>query len=231
MSSGGGKGLIYVYAVVDAAPPELGLGLEGSPLRAVVAGPIAAVVSTHARAPEAREETLWQHEAVVERLMEDAAVLPLRFGTTVADEEDLVALLRSREAEFVDLLAAVRGAVELSVRAELPQSAPAPVAGGEELAPPSGTEYMRERGRALRSRERAIDELHKPLRALARRSQVLEARGGLRWAGDFRGAYLVDADRVEAFAAEVDRLAGELGAEISCTGPWPPYSFVAGAGR
>jgi hypothetical protein len=224
-------GLLYIYAVVDAAPADLGLGLGGAPLRAVSTGPVAAVVSDHARAPEAGEEQLWQHESVVERLMEDAVVLPLRFGTTVTAEEDLVASLRSREQEFVDLLGGVRGAVELSVRAELPHpSAPTPVASGDGALSPSGTEYMRERGRALRSRERATEELHEPLRALARRSLLLEPRGARGWEG-FRGAYLVDVERVDAFAELVRRLGEELGAEASCTGPWPPYSFVSGAGR
>jgi hypothetical protein len=38
----------------------------------------------------------------------------------------------------------------------------------------------------------------------------------------------VDRDRVDAFRERVDELAEELeDATITCTGPWPPYSFSA----
>jgi hypothetical protein len=41
-----------------------------------------------------------------------------------------------------------------------------------------------------------------------------------------RAAYLVDRDAVGAFAARVAQLqAAQHGAQILCTGPWPPYSF------
>lgn len=195
-----GERLLYIYGVVDEAPAELGLGLEGEPLRAVTEGPVAAVVSAHDRAPEAEEDELWQHEAVVERLMEDAAVLPMRFGTTVADAKQVEELLRAREEELVESLAAVRGAVELSVRAEL-------------------------------SAAEAKERLHEPLRELSRRSLAFEARDAHGGEDGFRGAYLVDAERVEAFAQRVDGLVEELGGEVSCTGPWPPYSFVRGTER
>jgi hypothetical protein len=220
--------LLYVYAVVDKAPAELGLGLEGAPLRAIAAGRVAAVAGEHDQAPEADEEKLWQHEAVVERLMEDAVVLPLRFGATVVDEGALEVLLRAREAEFVELLDAVRGAVELSVRAELPVPEPAPVPDGEGAPPASGTEYMRERARLLRSRDRAREVLHESLSSPARRSVMLPAVVGRE--ADFKGAYLVDAERVESFVELVGEVGEELGAELSCTGPWPPYTFVSGDG-
>jgi len=226
-----GEPLLYVYAVVDEAPADLGRGVGGSPLRAVASGTVAAVVSEHERVPEAGEEALWQHEAVVERLMDDVVVLPMRFGMTVPGQGRLETLLRTREEEFAGLLAAVRGAVELSVRAELSVPGSGREPRSEGAPPSSGAEYMRDRGRALRAAEQAKERLHRPLTELSRRSVIFEARGGPGRDAAFRGAYLVDAGRVEAFAGCVDGLATELGGEVSCTGPWPPYSFVAGAGR
>jgi Gas vesicle synthesis protein GvpL/GvpF len=222
--------LLYVYAVVEGAPAELGRGLDGAPLRAVTSGQVAAVVSEHERAPEPAEKTLWQHEDVAERLLEVGAVLPMRFGATVAGTKQLKALLRTRQDEFLGLIAMVRGAVELSVRAELPAPDSDRDTGGDAATEQSGTEYMRHRGRALRSVDRAKERLHQPLKDLARRALVLEPRGA-GWERAFRGAYLVDGERVETFAARVDGLAEELGAEVSCTGPWPPYSFVVGDAR
>lgn len=229
--TGSGDNLLYVYAVVAAAPEELGLGLDEAPLRAVTCGRVAAVVSEHERAPDPEEKVLWRHEEVLERLLVNDAVLPMRFGATVADAKELKAFLRSREEEFVESLAIVRGAVEIGVRADLPVPDPGREPAGDGAIETSGTEYMRARGRALRSVEQAKERLHGPLKELSRRSLVLEARGARGWDGAFRGAYLVDGERVEAFASRVDGLGKELGAEVSCTGPWPPYSFVAGAGR
>lgn len=221
-----GDRLLYLYAIVDRAPTELGTGLEDAPLRAVKSRPLAAVFSEHESVPEGGEEELWCHEAVVERLMEEAVVLPLRFGATLAGEDELEELLRSRGEEFVGLLTAVRGAVELSVRAELAASDPDPEPAARSGGRRTGTEYMRERGRALRQSLRTQERLHRRLTAQARRS-VLFGPGPA--TERFRGAYLVDGDRVGAFAQLVERLARELSIEISCTGPWPPYSFVARA--
>jgi hypothetical protein len=223
--------LLYIYGIVDEVSGDLGLGLDGSPLRAVPAGRVAAVVSEHERAPEAGEDHFWQHEAVLERLLEEGAVLPMRFGATVAGAKKLEALLRSREEEFVGLLAVVRGAVELSVRAELPARESPREAEGDAGGERSGTEYMRDRGRALREVEQAKERLHEPLKDLSRRSLVLEARTAHGLEGAFRAAYLVDIERVDAFARCVEGLAEKLGSEVSCTGPWPPYSFVAGGER
>jgi Gas vesicle synthesis protein GvpL/GvpF len=225
-------GLLYIYGVVEEAQADLGLGLDGAPLRPVSVGRIAAVVSEHEGAPEGGEERFWQHETVVERLLEEGAVLPMRFGATVADEAKLQSLLRAREEEFLGLLAMVRGAVELSVRAELLASdSPRDQSDGEAPDGRSGTEYMRDRGRALREVEETKERLHEPLKDLARRSLVLEARTSHGFEGAFRAAYLVDVERVDAFARCVEGLAERFGGEVSCTGPWPPYSFVVGAGR
>jgi hypothetical protein len=41
-------------------------------------------------------------------------------------------------------------------------------------------------------------------------------------------AYLVDRDRLEEFRDSIESLGFELdGATVTCTGPWPPYSFAA----
>src|SRR5205807_2635684 len=71
--------------------------------------------------------SLWDHEAVVEAVMQDGAVLPMRFGSVVDDVE---AFLASRRASLVAALSRVRGAVELGVRP----------AADDRDAPSSGTE-------------------------------------------------------------------------------------------
>lgn len=197
--------MLYVYAIADSTPDPLGIGLHGSSLRASEEAGLVALASEHGRPPEPTAEDLRRHEQVVERLMEQIAVLPLRFGATVACEAELRGFLAGRAEEFRALLEQVRGASELSVRV-----APVSPAGATK---PAGGELAQAR-------------VHEPLDALARHSRVVAARSG-----GFKAAYLVERNRVGAFVALVERLGESNPAPISCTGPLPPYSFVSGVDR
>jgi hypothetical protein len=168
--------VIYVFAITEPPAP----GLEEA--AALEHAGLVAVCEEVACAPDAGVEAYLRHERVVEAAMAVRATLPARFGTTLADEAELRALLERRADRYRELLERVRGCVELSVRAH-------------------GAELPR----------------HPPLDAFARASTA--TRGG--------AAYLVPAADVEAFAARVRALQHEHpAADLSCTGPWPPYSFV-----
>lgn len=218
--------MLYVYAIVDVALESLGRGLYGAALRSVGGGGVDAIASDHERAPQSGVEELWRHEEVVERLMGTATVLPMRFGTTAATDAELEATLEARRQEFNELLDDLSGAVELSVRVEPgpPAEFERISAGGDPARPASGTAYMEERSRALRSIDDARARYHEPLSALSRRCHV---PGGRLRSGAYKAAYLVDANEVGAFTALVDKLGEEGEARVSCTGPWPPYSFVS----
>ena len=89
--------MLYVYALVDAdgrGPRPTGTGHDGAGLCVVARGEVAAICSRHEHIdlPVDREH-LWRHERVAEALMDDHAVLPVRFGTTVADDDALAAML------------------------------------------------------------------------------------------------------------------------------------------
>jgi len=219
------SGVLYVYAITDSLAAPSATGLHGAALRRIKSGRLAALVSEHATTPEPDEEVLWAHEQVIEELMSSATILPLRFGSSVERAEDVIAMLAERREEFVDALERVRGAVELSVRAELleaPRLDPAP-------PPRSGTAYLMERAEQERRGRSAVELVHRPLAALAR-SSVPPV--GTRDPHQFKAAYLVDAERVEDFGSRVGELNADLdSARVSCTGPWPPYSFVAERGR
>jgi Gas vesicle synthesis protein GvpL/GvpF len=223
-----GGGVLYVYAIADSAfPGAVATGLHGAPLRALECGPVQALVSEHAVAPEPGEDLLWVHERVVEELMEGATILPMRFGSTVDRPKALLAMLEQRRDEFMASLERVRGAVELSVRAQLPSVAE-PVDAESRLTRHfgPGTTYLLERARHQRRSEGAAELIHRPLAALARRSMQKKAGSGDPHA--FKAAYLVDDGAVEGFAQRVEDLNATLGdLKVSCTGPWPPYSFAS----
>ena len=180
----------YVYAVTDAAaaPPPT--------LYPIAEGALAAVVADH-DAPAPTAEALLRHEAVVERLMEDGPLLPMRFGSVTPDVNGWLA---AEQARLSAALERVRGAVELGVRA----ADPGPPAA-------SGTEYLMRRAAST-----ALgDRVHAALAGLARASVRVPKPPHV-------GAYLVDRDAVEGFRARAGEHEG-----VVCTGPWPPYSFAA----
>jgi Gas vesicle synthesis protein GvpL/GvpF len=220
--------VLHVYAITDSSRGLRGTGLEEVELRAVGREPPFAVVSEHEELPpQFSEDDLWTHERVVEELMEGAAVLPLRIDGTVSDQETLQRILDERREEFEALLAGVRGAVELGVRAQLADAAEPEAAGEDEMEVGErggpGTAYLLMRARHQRQAEDMTARIDEPLAALSRKSR--QSSLGLR-PGLFKAAYLVDRDRVDAFRARVDVLDSELGGgQVVCTGPWPPYSF------
>jgi hypothetical protein len=133
--------------------------------------------------------------------------------------------MRARAEEFRAALARVEGAVEVGIRAVLDAQA------GDELAPATtagrgpGTAYMLDRLERARSVERLAAAIHEPLAVLARHATW---RLGATEPRRLVAAYLVDRPRVEDFRARVAELEEGQKATIVCTGPWPPYSFVAG---
>jgi Gas vesicle synthesis protein GvpL/GvpF len=215
------SGVLYVYAITDSpTEPEL-TGLHGAPLQRIESGELAGLVSEHAVAPELDEEVLWAHEQVVEELMSLATILPLRFGSSVERAEALIAMMAERREEFLETLDRVRGAVELSVRAELPvrrAEDPTP-------RPTSGTAYLLQRAERERRERDAVELVHRPLAALARCCMPPVSPRDPR---QFKAAYLVEETGVEEFGNRVGELNADLeDVRVSCTGPWPPYSFVA----
>jgi hypothetical protein len=206
--------VIELYAITDAPPPPL---RDMPQLRAVPAGRLAAVCAP-ASDGQVSAEMLWRREAVVEALMESADLLPLRYGTRFDDTATAAAAVEQRQDGLAAALDRVRGAVELSVRVLVPAER------DEDRAPASGTEYLRGKARAASAREAVAQSVHEPLAALARASVRRESgRPGER----LTGAYLVDRDAAEAFAARVAALQASLPeVRLLCTGPWPPYSFA-----
>jgi hypothetical protein len=190
----------------DPRPPE-------SPVGAVRSGGLS-VLYAPAEEQAITAAALWKREAMLEALMEGRDLLPVRYGTLVADERAAAEAVAARGAELAAGLERVRGAVELAVRVRsLETAAPAPA----EAPAVSGRDYLRARVAGAE----VARELHEPLAALARESVRRHGSELL------RAAYLVDRDAVEPFVALVRRLQ-EAHADLAllCTGPWPPYSFT-----
>jgi hypothetical protein len=188
--------VIEVYAIADHPGPPLPGRVEG--LRVVPAHRLAAICGD-VEEREVSPNALWHHEEVVEALMEQRDLLPVRYGTRLPDEAHVVAAVAERHDALLAALDRVRDATELSLRVAAPPEAPA--TGG------------------------AAQRIHEHLAAQARMATQLDTHES---ADLLRAAYLVDRDAGEAFTAAVaaeQRDNPDL--RLLCTGPWPPYSFAA----
>lgn len=217
--------MVYVYAVTEPmrdAPARA--GLAGAALRLVTVADLAAVVSDHADAPlHAAEDSLWAHERVVEDLMSDRAVLPMRFGSVLRDDAAVRETLAARRAHLSAALQRVSGAVELGVRAAWnPDTAGVArdVAAG---ARSPGAAYLLGLAQRSRHARTLAERLDRAVAGLCRaRVQRLLRSPSL----PVSAAYLVDRTAVEPFRSAIVALDAQLAdAQIVCTGPWPPYSF------
>jgi Gas vesicle synthesis protein GvpL/GvpF len=184
--------VIDLCAITTAPAPE------AAGLRAIEADGLAAL-GAPAVEREASVDQLWQREQLLERLMRDCDLLPVRWGTVVEDDE-VERLLASRRAELVHALDRVRGAVEIAVR----------VATDEQAVTSTAQLYLHVK--------RRLAEIHAALAALSRESAEIAAG---------RSAYLVAREDVDSFVSTVAALEeAHDDLSILCTGPWPPYSFV-----
>lgn len=248
--------MIYLYAITDrpeAALPALA-GLEDAPLISLAYRDVAAVaslgtapgVSTALSSLEAAN--VWRHEVIVEALMSDRTVLPVRFGTALADEDALQSVLKTQYAGFIANMKRVYGRVELSVqvlwdgeeqgskgageRGSESEEYPTPSALQPSSLKGCGCAYMlarlTEEQRDLAWRQRAetlADEISRPLKRLAAENthQVLVTPRLL-----LKAAYLVARERVAIFREEINNLSPAYPTlRFLCTGPWPPYNFVS----
>jgi hypothetical protein len=218
--------MIWVYAICERPdlPAPRRRGLAQASLDGVREGELLAVVSRHAHTPgEPALDALSVHERVVEGLMADRAVLPMRFGTKLPDEAALREALAARQGEFLAALDRVRGRVEVGVRA----MRPARVAAAEKVPlRPSGRDYIEAKLRNGRLAQREASMLHDPLSALA----VEARRQHARTADELlRASYLIESAALARFRSAVARLQrAHPEIAILCTGPWPPYGFVGG---
>lgn len=113
----------YLYAIADVLEhyPDYGnIGINGAPVYVISQGSLAAVVSdiTEKRIRPERKN-LAAHNIVIKRLMEEATVLPVAFGTIAASNKALLNILKQNSTTFAEQLDLVRGKVELGLRVVL----------------------------------------------------------------------------------------------------------------
>jgi hypothetical protein len=111
----------YVYAVVPAeAGADPGLrGIDGGAVERIVHGDVAAATTVvPLERPAGRRAELLAHTAVVNALAEAGAVLPVQFGSIMADSDSVVTQLLAPEHDrLVQQLARLEGRRQFNLRA------------------------------------------------------------------------------------------------------------------
>ena len=226
-----------VYCILrDVRSPMRGVlppGVESAPVFLVAEDGLAAACSV---APDAcATPTVPRATAfawVVAALHKVAAVVPFRYGNSLENREQVLALMQAHRAEFLRSLEEVEGCDEMGLRILL-ENRPHLACVQPAYAAPGGTGREFLEGRRAHYAAEECDE------ALAAQAAA-EARGALDGlavkcredrssAADGRLLslfFLVRRKDVERFREAFRQLQQETSAKMLLTGPWPPYNFV-----
>ena len=117
--SGEGK---YVYCIIKGNEGrnfgQIGIGERGDIVSTIGYKDISAVISDSPMTKYTiNRRNMTDHEKVIEEVMKDYSVLPVRFCTIAAGAEDIRTLLRRRYAEFKGLLKDMDNKVEVGLKA------------------------------------------------------------------------------------------------------------------
>jgi len=238
----------YMYCIIRCPEPRqfttLGIGERGDVVHTVHFEDLAAVVSDSPIVEyDSSRRNMMAHTLVLEEVMQDFTILPVRFGTVAPSVEAIQEkLLKRRFGEFHGLLQEMEGRVELGLKVfwyedvifqEIVEENP-PIhhlRDGLMGRPSEETYYDRIRlGEMIENamwKKRNEDAekiltLLRPLVRETRSNKVIMDRMVL------NAAFLVDETRQVEFDAVVERLDQEMGKRLifKYVGPVPPYNFV-----
>ena len=247
MARSGAKPAKYVYGVVPAdsrARPK-GSGIGGKSLRLVASGDLAAITSDVPDGPlEAGRDELMAHSQVLaETLDKTRAVLPMRFGVVMPDDDSVrEELLDAFRPDLEAQLDEMDGKIEMNLKGIYDEAAVLRevVAENREIAalrqaissaPPDAAYPERIRlgelvADALNAKRES--DAHAVLERLAPHAIAMEVNAPILDRMAVNAAFLLERGGTESFDAELERIAEENHPRIGfkLTGPLPPHSFV-----
>jgi hypothetical protein len=238
----------YMYCIIRCPEPiqftNLGIGERGDIVHTVHFEDLAAVVSNSPIVEyDSSRRNMMAHTLVLEEVMQDFTILPVRFGTVAPSVEAIQEkLLKRRFGEFHGLLQEMEGRVELGLKAfwyedaifnEIVEESPPIRRLRDSLMgrPSEETYYERIRlgemveAAMWKKRDEDAEKILTPLRSLVRETRankVITDRMVV------NAAFLVDEDCQAEFDKAIERLDQEMGKRLifKYVGPVPPYNFV-----
>lgn len=238
----------YLYCIIGTGEARnfgpIGIGGRGDVVTTINYDNIAAVISgTPITKYELNRDNMVAHQKVVEEVMRDYTVLPVRFCTVSESVEDIRRVLRKRYGEFGNLLKDMDNKVELGVKAlwkdlkgvflEIGETEPEIRRLKEKVAsvpPDKGYADRINLGRmvqeALEARKKREAE-----NILGRLSRVSRKTVKNKLHGDsmiLNAAFLVEGGRTKEFDEKMEDLGALHGDRLmfKYVGPVPPFNFV-----
>jgi hypothetical protein len=114
---------LYLYGIIDSSEQirESIYGLKGSRVYNIPYCEIGAVVSEAGKPTQkVTEGAVLEHEAVVEKLMANFTVLPVRFQTVIDGRDNLLFMMQSYYRDFKDNLERLHNKLEFGIKAIWP---------------------------------------------------------------------------------------------------------------
>lgn len=237
----------YIYCIIETNSSRnfgpVGIGGRGDEVTNIYCEGLSAVVSN---TPMTRytlsRENLLTHEKVIEAVMKEFTVLPVRFCTIAESADEIRNVLGRRHHEFTNLLKDMDGKVELGLKAFWKEMKMiyAEIANNPEVNKKKNKRSVElsldnqiEAGKLVeRLLEEKKEEEGEEILAYLRGSAYDVALGKLMGERMFlNAAFLVDKSREMEFDTLVDELdksasGGKDRAQFKYIGPVPPYNFV-----
>jgi hypothetical protein len=238
----------YFYCIIRCPEPRefktRGIGEQGAIVHTINYKDLAAVVSDSPVVEyDNSRRNMMAHSAVLDEVMRDHNILPVRFGVVAPDATSISAqMLQRRYAELDKLLRKMDGKVELGVKAfwyedvvyrEIVESHPAISQLRNALVGKTSEETYYERIKLGGLVEAAMNQLReddveritgalKPMACETRINAVFTERMVL------NAAFLVERAREPEFDLAIQQLDAELGKRLifKYVGSAPPYNFV-----
>jgi|TARA_B110000503_G_scaffold38105_1_gene62539 hypothetical protein len=155
------------------------------------------------------------------RIHQQTTLVPVRYGSLLADEQEVIKHLKDHAAHYHTLLAKLDGCEEIGIRMTLQDSDHQ-----ANVPQTSGQAYLLARKNIYSVPELAVHQetqINQRLSGLYREHRAaLSVFNGQR---TYLLSYLVPRSTLSEFKVEFFELAAGMDANVSLSGPWPAYNF------
>ena len=238
----------YVYCIIDSNDGRnfgpIGMGERGDIVSTIGFNDISAVISSSPMTKYViNRENMTTHEKVIEEVMKDYTVLPVRFCTIAASAEEVRNLLRRRHSEFKGLLRDMDNKVEMGLKAlwkdvsqifneigEKNQEVRKLKKKAEEKAGKGNNSLKIDLGKMVKKalENKKADETLSVVNMFKRTAIDVKTNDVFGDSMFMNAAFLIDRTREKEFDFLVEDLAKKYDdrAKFKYVGPAPPFNFV-----
>lgn len=232
----------YFYCIIKAKQAQRFKfkGIEERNVYSISAGNLCAVVSdSKIKEYILTREHVMAHQKVIEEVFKTQDVLPISFGTVVADFEELKQkILKAKARELLSLFKAIKGKIELGLKAFWPDMRFV----FQEIAKNSQTIQRLRKSKKLTFQEKILageltakllekqreiekEKIMEPLRNMAENFKEDKL-----WGDDMilNTAFLIKKNKEKEFDKAINTLAKQCapGIKFIYVGPLPPFNFI-----